>query len=247
MTRPLLFISPKSLQEAVEAVRGGADIIDVKNPREGALGANFPWVIREVKKVVPSSKKLSATIGDVPDLPGTCSLASLGAATSGADIIKVGLLGPKSVEKAIYLMKKVVKSVKGYDPKKQVVAAGYADAHRVGAIEPMKIPKVAAAAKADFAMLDTAIKDGKRLFDHLSNSQLLDFVAMSHNLGLKAALAGQIKKQDIKTLCDLGVDVIGVRSAVCIGDRVNGTISRKLVKELKDHIMKISESKPKQP
>lgn len=242
LTSPLLFVSPKNLKEAIEAIEGGADIIDVKNPKEGALGANFPWVIKEIRALVPSTGKVSATIGDVPDLPGTCSLAAFGAAQSGADIVKVGLLGPKSVVRAIFLMKKIVKSVKGCDPEKQVVAAGYADAYRVGAIAPMKIPKVAAEAKADFAMLDTAIKDGKRLFDHLSNSQLRDFVATSHNLGLKAALAGQIKKQDIRTLCNLGVDVIGVRSAVCIGDRVTGTISRVLVKELKDQMMELSAS-----
>jgi uncharacterized protein (UPF0264 family) len=40
----LLLISPINTQEAREAINGGADIIDVKNPKEGSLGANFPWV-----------------------------------------------------------------------------------------------------------------------------------------------------------------------------------------------------------
>ena len=38
-------------KEALEAIAGGADIIDVKNPQEGALGANYPWVIKKIKEV----------------------------------------------------------------------------------------------------------------------------------------------------------------------------------------------------
>ncbi len=36
----LLLISPIQ-KEAQEAIEGGADIIDVKNPKEGSLRANF--------------------------------------------------------------------------------------------------------------------------------------------------------------------------------------------------------------
>ena len=39
-----LLVSVIDEEDAREAYRGGADIIDVKNPEEGALGANFPWV-----------------------------------------------------------------------------------------------------------------------------------------------------------------------------------------------------------
>jgi uncharacterized protein (UPF0264 family) len=50
-----VLISPKDEFEAKAAVDGGADIIDVKNPDEGSLGANFPWVIRQVRNLVPQS------------------------------------------------------------------------------------------------------------------------------------------------------------------------------------------------
>ena len=46
----LLLISPINTKEAFEAIEGGADIVDVKNPSEGSLGANFPWVIRRSVK-----------------------------------------------------------------------------------------------------------------------------------------------------------------------------------------------------
>ncbi len=42
-------------KEAQEAIAGGADIIDVKNPTEGALGANYPWVIKRIKEITPKN------------------------------------------------------------------------------------------------------------------------------------------------------------------------------------------------
>ena len=34
----LLLISPINHEEALESIKGGADIVDVKNPKEGSLG-----------------------------------------------------------------------------------------------------------------------------------------------------------------------------------------------------------------
>ena len=57
-----LLVSPSSILEARSAV--DADIIDVKKPSEGSLGANFPWVIKEIKSF--AKKPVSAAIGDFP-------------------------------------------------------------------------------------------------------------------------------------------------------------------------------------
>ena len=88
-----LLVSVVNEEEVTAAVEGGADIIDVKNPREGTLGGNFPHVIRRVRKCTPSALDVSATIGDVPNLPGTVALAALGASTCGVQYVKVGLFG----------------------------------------------------------------------------------------------------------------------------------------------------------
>ncbi|WP_423792011.1 (5-formylfuran-3-yl)methyl phosphate synthase [Methanocaldococcus indicus] len=230
----LLLVSPINKEEAIEAIEGGADIIDVKNPKEGSLGANFPWVIREIREVTPKELLVSATVGDVPYKPGTVSLAALGACIAGADYIKVGLYGAKNYYQALDIMKNVVKAVKDYDDNKIVVAAGYADAYRVNAVEPLIIPKIARDAGADVAMLDTAIKDGKTLFDFLDKEILAEFVEEAHSYGLKCALAGSIKKEHFPILKDIGTDIVGVRGAACKGgDRNTGKIDRELVRELK--------------
>ncbi|MCS3901473.1 (5-formylfuran-3-yl)methyl phosphate synthase [Methanococcus voltae] len=229
----IILVSPKNIEEAREAEAGGADIIDVKNPPEGSLGANFPWVIKETRDITPKDKLVSAAIGDVPFKPGTVSLAAYGAAMSGADYVKVGLWGPRSYQEAVEVMKNVSKSVKLAGEDKIVVAAGYADAYRIGAVDPLVIPKVARDSGCDVAMLDTAVKDGKTLFDHLSIDLLKEFVEESHSYGLKVALAGSIKKEEIPMLKQINCDIVGVRGAACTkGDRNEGTIQKDLVVEL---------------
>jgi uncharacterized protein (UPF0264 family) len=235
-----LLISPKDEKEAAEAIAGGADIIDVKNPKEGALGASFPWIIKRIREITPKSIEVSCTLGDVPNLPGAMSLAALGAATTGVDYIKAGLYGLKTEEEAVYLMQNVTKAVKDCNPSIKVVATGYADAKRIGSVNPMLIPDITHKAEADIAMIDTAVKDGKNLFTFLTINQLRSFADAAHDYGLKAALAGSLKKEDLPAVYALGADVVGLRGAACThGDRVDGRITRETVRELVEVVRRI--------
>lgn len=232
-----LLVSPKNIKEAKITIKAGTDYIDCKNPKEGSLGANFPWIIRKMKELIPENNHqlLSAAIGDFPYLPGTASLAALGAATSGADIIKVGLKGPKNEKEAIDLMNPVVKAVKDYNKNILIVVAGYADYRRIkGSPEFLSIPSIASKSNADIAMLDTFIKDDKNLFDFLTLEQLKEFTKRSKENNLKVALAGRLRIEDIDKIKKISPDIIGVRSAVCNGfDRDNGEISSNLILKLK--------------
>jgi uncharacterized protein (UPF0264 family) len=235
-----LLISPKDEKEAVEVIAGGADIIDVKNPKEGALGANFPWVIKRIREITPKNIEVSCTLGDVPNLPGAMSLAALGAATTGVDYIKAGLYGLKTEEDAVYLTRSVTRAVRDFDSSIKVVITGYADASRVGSVNPMLIPDITHKAQADIAMIDTAVKDGKNLFTFLTINQLRSFVDAAHDHGLKAALAGSLKKEDLPAVYALGADVVGLRGAACThGDRVDGRITRETVQELVEVVRRI--------
>ncbi len=233
----LLLISPINTDEALEAIEGGADIIDVKNPKEGSLGANFPWVIKSIREMTPLGMHVSATLGDVPYKPGTVSLAAAGAVVSGADYIKVGLYGTKNYDEAVEVMENVVRSVREFDKNALIVASGYADAHRIDAVDPMEIPRIASDSGADLAMLDTAVKDGSTLFDHMNSDKLQVFNNTIHDFGLKSALAGSVKKNQLGLLDEIGCDVVGIRGAACTGgDRNKGSIHRDAVAELKTMI-----------
>jgi uncharacterized protein (UPF0264 family) len=228
----LLLISPDSVEEALDCAKAAEhlDIVDVKKPDEGSLGANFPWVIREIRDAVPADKPVSATVGDVPYKPGTVAQAALGAVVSGATYIKVGLYGCTTPDQGIEVMRAVVRAVKDHRPEALVVASGYADAHRIGCVNPLAVPDIAARSGADAAMLDTAIKDGTRLFDHVPPDVCAEFVRLAHASGLLAALAGSVKQTDVGLLTRIGTDIVGVRGAVCEGgDRNAGRIQPHLV------------------
>ncbi len=120
---------------------GGADIIDVKNPKEGPLGASFPWIIKRVKELAPEGTEVSCTLGDVSNFPGTVSLAALGAASIGVNYVKVSLQGLRTKDDAIFMMRNVVRSVHDCNPSIKVAAAGFADAFRVNSVDPLLIPE----------------------------------------------------------------------------------------------------------
>jgi (5-formylfuran-3-yl)methyl phosphate synthase len=225
-----LMISVISAMEACEAMLGGAEILDVKNPSEGSLGAQSPRVIQEIKKLSSSGTAISAAIGDMPNLPGTAALAALGAAACGADYIKVGLYGPRSEEEACILLRAVQLAVTEYST--CVIAAAYADFQRAGTLNPDCLPRVAASAGIRGCLLDTAIKDGHSLFDFLNPQALRLFASQAHDAGLLFGLAGALREQDLPVARDLGADVVGLRTAACRDNQRHGPLEAVRVQRL---------------
>ncbi|MFY9750221.1 MAG: (5-formylfuran-3-yl)methyl phosphate synthase [Methanoregula sp.] len=219
-----LLVSPSSISEAHCSI--AADIIDVKKPSEGSLGANFPWVIREIKSF--AKKPVSAAIGDFPYKPGGASLAAYGAACAGADYVKIGLAFAGK-DRARDVIAAVTKAVKDDFPEKFVVIAGYSDYERMGSISPFEIAPLTAACGADYVMVDTGIKDGRSTFSFMDEATLIRFTEGNRALGLGTALAGSLVFADIDALKRINPEIIGVRGMVCGGDR-NATIREDLVK-----------------
>jgi (5-formylfuran-3-yl)methyl phosphate synthase len=208
-----LLVSVVDAGEARAAAAAGADIVDVKNPAEGSLGAPSPAVIAGVRAAVPAELPVSAAIGDMPDLPGTAALAALGAARSGATFVKVGLWGVTTRDAAVELLRAVRDAV----PDAVVVAGAYADASRVphAPLAPELLPRVARAAGVEVCLLDTAVKDGRGLLEWLAPDPLASLVADAHAAGLQVALAGALRAEDLPVIRDSGADIAGVRSAAC--------------------------------
>jgi hypothetical protein len=223
-----LLVSPSSIEEAKASLP--ADIIDVKRPAEGSLGANFPWIIREIKEIA-GSKPVSAAIGDNEYKPGTAALSAYGAAHAGADYIKVGLMFD-GVDRAREVVEAVTTAVKREFPERYVVIAAYADFNRLGTVSPLSISPLLADAGADVAMIDTGIKDGKGLFAFMDEETLTLFVRWNRELGLRTALAGSLRFEDLDALKRINPDIIGVRGMVCGGDR-SSTIRAELVERAK--------------
>jgi uncharacterized protein (UPF0264 family) len=232
-----LLVSVVNIDEAIEALVGGADIIDVKNPSEGALGANFPWVISEIRAKIPLKIEISATLGDLHNLPGTVSLAAYGASLSGADYLKVGLFDFKFEEEIICLIKNVKKSIKKIERQIKIIAAGYADYREFGGFDPLKIPKIAYKSEVNGVMIDIKTKNSKNLFDFFTDHELTRFINDSHHCGLMAALAGSLGEKEIPRIRALNADIFGVRRSVC-SNEISGPsrVKNILVKRMMDKI-----------
>jgi len=227
-----VLISPISTEEAKNVVAGGCDIVDIKNVGEGSLGAQSPWVIQEIVQLFKGKGVLtSAALGDLPNKPGTVGLAAFGAAHTGADYLKAGLYGATNYDDALNMMDKVVRSIDMVDSNILKVACGYADYKRFGGVSPLDTVKASKDAGASAVMLDTAIKDGKTLFDAMSNDELKEFIDSAKEAGLLTALAGSVGINHMEDVFAINPDIIGVRGAVCdSSDRTKG-VSKERVEE----------------
>jgi (5-formylfuran-3-yl)methyl phosphate synthase len=208
-----LLVSVVSAEEACRALAGGADIIDVKDPHEGALGAPSPRVLSDAVRAVAAAAPVSVALGDLPDLPHTAALAARGAALAGARYVKVGLRGVRDLDAAVALIRAVADAV---EPRTSVIAAAYADAPVLDppALTPSWLPTLVQRTGIAGALVDTFVKDGRGLYGWLSESELTELIARTREAGASFAVAGQLR---LGELGRVAADVVGVRSAVCRG------------------------------
>jgi uncharacterized protein (UPF0264 family) len=225
-----LMISVLNAVEARDALEGGAEILDVKNPDEGSLGAPIPAIIRNIRELLSDRTEMSVAIGDMPNLPGTAALAALGAAACGADYIKVGLHGPKREADAEKMLREVRFAVQGFNT--SVIAAGYADFRRAGTLNPRCLPHLASSAGVKGCLIDTAVKDGNTLFDFLNPQELRHMAEQSHSAALLFAIAGALRAEHLPLARDLGADVVGLRTAACRDGRRDGILDTARVRQL---------------
>jgi hypothetical protein len=234
-----LLISVTSAAEAQVALRGGADIIDVKNPAEGALGAASVFALHDVCATLTHSgtglpdRPISAALGDSGAPTGTLALAAYAAASLGAHFVKVGLL-TGSTDHAIIILKEVQRSMLLANPRCRLVAVGYGDGALVGALSWRLLPEIAQELQLWGCMIDTALKDGRTLFDHCREQDLRGWLANCHRAGLQGALAGSLGINEVPALRRLAPDIVGFRGAACRGDRRGGQVDETLVAGLHD-------------
>ncbi len=220
-----LLVSVVSASEARRALAGGADIIDVKDPSEGALGAPAPRVLSEVVDAVGGAAPVSVALGDLPDLPHTAAMAARGAVLSGAAFVKVGLRGVVDLDRAVAVMRAVADAV---GDRADVIAAAYADAGALDppALAPATLPDVVRLTGIAGALVDTFVKDGRGLYAWLSEGDVAGLVARTRAAGGMFGVAGQLRAGE---LCRVDADVVGVRSAVCQGGDRAAALEAELV------------------
>jgi (5-formylfuran-3-yl)methyl phosphate synthase len=212
-----LLVSVADPQEARAALVGGADLIDAKEPRRGALGAVAAERLRAICDAVGAKRPVSAALGDAMQ-PARIGRAAQAAVQAGVAFVKVGFRGIESAARVHQLA-----VAAGAGAGVRVILVGYADWDRVDGARPDVVLDVAAAAGATGVLMDTAIKD-VGLFDLVPQDVVTAWVAAGHGAGLLVALAGSLTGPDLRTAWETGADIVGVRGAACIGGRT-GSVS----------------------
>jgi uncharacterized protein (UPF0264 family) len=219
-----LLVSVAGAADVPEALAGGADIIDAKDPSAGALGAVSLRVLREIHAAVGGRRPLTAALGDAASESDIERLARDFAA-AGAALVKVGFAGVTSAEHAARLARA---AVLGAGEACGVVVVAYADAERVNGLPREQLIDVAIAAGARGVLIDTADKTGPGLIDLVAPSVLGAWVAEAHAAGLLVALAGRLRAEDLVAVRESRADVAGVRGAACEGGRGGRIVASKV-------------------
>ena len=214
--------SVRSADEATIAMQGGVDIIDLKEPDQGALGAVPFKVMREVVGKINGERLVSATVGDLPCDPLRVADMVRRVSETGVDLVKVGLFKPFSENLDDLLWAVSRQSTKG------IIIVVFADQNPDENI----IDAVADAGLAGI-MLDTANKSSGSLREVMSDTQINQFISRAKEHNLITGLAGSLSKTDIAPLMHERPDYLGFRGAICNGHDRKTDLDETSLKEIR--------------
>jgi len=197
------------------ALQCGADIIDLKDPAQGALGALPLEVITEVVTFIhaqePSARRLtSATVGDLPMQPALLREQVLALSQTNVDIIKIGFFCDPSAGLTDYQA--------CIDVLMPIARAGSKLVVVLFAEHEYPATVVSAIKDAGFygVMMDTSEKNGNTFLDHFSADEMKAFAENVQAQGLLFGLAGSLHLQHVAAARKLAPDYIGFRGGVCV-------------------------------
>ena len=226
-TSPQLLISVCTLDEAKIALAQGANIIDLKNPHAGALGALPLADIRSIVahiKLQPMTQKIltSATLGDLP-MQAEQWLPQLDQViATGVDIIKIGFFATEDYEGCMQALLPYTQA--GH----QLIAVMFAEITYPDSL-------LADIKQAGFlgVMLDTQIKNGLSLFDHFSAKQAREFAKQVAAQSLLLGLAGSLRDSHLVAAKNLQPNFIGFRGGVCVANQRQSTLDADKIKVIR--------------
>ena len=226
----LLMVSVQNVAEALEAERGGADVVDVKNLQEALVGSGHPSVVRQVRNQIPMEKHVSVTLGVVPNQPGTVAMAAYAAAALNATSVKVGFCNT-DYDTAVETLRQSRRAMEGFNTK--LIGSLFADNSLFGGLDPHLMVQLATEGDCDGFLIDTLTKDGRNLFDFIPESKLKEIVLRGKELGMSTSLSGHLRIENLDELARINPDIVGVRGAVCSSGERDRTVAWEAVANFK--------------
>ncbi|MEJ2619292.1 MAG: (5-formylfuran-3-yl)methyl phosphate synthase [Candidatus Thiodiazotropha sp.] len=195
-------------RELALAIEAEVDIIDLKNPPQGALGALPIETICNLVAQCAGRRPVSATIGDLPSNASLMTQAIEKTGETGVDYVKVGFFSREQLSDCL-------QAIGNLTDRYTIIAVLFADLQ-----SPIERLTEFAAAGFKGVMLDTAGKGAGGLLQHMDQQQLSVFIREAKSLDLLTGLAGSLRLDDIPLLLPLMPDYLGFRGALCdLGER----------------------------
>jgi uncharacterized protein (UPF0264 family) len=214
-----LLVSVRSAGEAIAALEGGADLIDVKEPSRGPLGAADRNVVEDVILAVRGRVPVSVALGEWVDY-------SAGPLPGGVTFAKWGLSGLAD------LLPRPVRAIRNHGGGGLPVLVAYADHERAGSPPVPAVVKAACELRFPAFLIDTAVKDGTTLLDYLNLAALAQLRARLAGSEVRVAFAGSLRLDSIRRLLPVAPDWFAVRGAACVGGR-DGPVAADQVRQLR--------------
>lgn len=227
-----LLVSVRDVAELAAARTGGADWIDLKEPKAGPLAAVDEQTAIAAVDALAGTHMLSAALGELVDWQTSSSAKLL--AVPGIGVVKLGLAGCANLDDWRQRWLEVAAQAKS--SRKQLVAVIYADWQQAAASPPTEVLSLATEAGSRFLLIDTYTKQGNTVFDCLSRRELVEILQVAKQSTLTTVLAGSLTTECIEQLPPNLVDIVAVRGAVCRGDRT-ATVDAELVAQFRQMLM----------
>ncbi|MDD5412008.1 MAG: (5-formylfuran-3-yl)methyl phosphate synthase [Methylobacter sp.] len=213
-----MLASVNSVEEASLVLNANVDIIDLKQPALGALGALETGLVKKIVTEIDGRCPVSATVGDLPLQPEIVFNAVKAMADTGVDYIKIGFfpdgdrLGTVEKLSALTHAEPASGRFPAHTPSNlALIAVLFADAQPDLSI-------IASLKNAGFkgVMLDTMNKNNGSLTQVMAKTDIAQFVSLAKAHQLICGLAGSLRLEDIPELMPYQPDYLGFRGALCM-------------------------------
>ena len=206
-----LLVSVRDGAEARIALAAGVDVIDIKEPSLGSLGAASAEVIERIVAEVAGRAIVSAACGELLDADQAPRLP-----VRGLSLAKFALACCEGHRDWQRLWSDWVSSLPASTAPVGVV---YADHKLARSPHWQDVLAVAADANAPYLLVDTFDKSAGTLFDHWPYATLLACAQAVRAAGMGLVLAGSLSGQALSRAREFSPDFVAVRGAACAGGR----------------------------
>ena len=195
-----ILASIKNLSEARLLINTDIDIIDIKDPSNGALGRLNKNDIEDIASFIGNKKLTSSTVGDLPNDEELIFKNVNEVSSTNIDFVKIGVYENSYIN----TLCKIKSS-------KKLIAVFFADKFLPSEIELIKLKNSCFSG----VMVDTSNKEAGNLFEHASYKDISKFISVAKDINLLTGIAGSINESHIDKIIKLSPNYAGFRGALC--------------------------------